>query len=206
MLWAAIGDHIHKNYEIPTPACNSTPFFPILSSLLTLLGSVLVLDQPSVLERTHWWRLPLAVDRIMCFDDSMHPAVLLGGRFLVGPYRKQLPLVEPRSEGRIRREASYIRDASVKQLSSLVMNTAHRFLATSYPLACSVLVPPLSVARWLLFSHHYVSSVANFFGDTMFHLSGAINVLLFLIIRLTPPLPLSQGTPRARNGTGTSRY
>ena len=52
-----------------------------------------------------------------------------------------------------------------------------------YPLAYSFVVLPLSVARWLLFTHHDVPSAATFFGDSMFHLSGAINVLLFLIIR-----------------------
>ena len=57
MLWVVIGavTDRHKNYEIPTPVRNSPVFFPILSSLLTLLGSVLVLDQPSVPARTLWW-------------------------------------------------------------------------------------------------------------------------------------------------------
>jgi hypothetical protein len=35
VLWVAIGADIHKNYETPTPVCNSPLFF---SSLLTLLG------------------------------------------------------------------------------------------------------------------------------------------------------------------------
>jgi len=52
-----------------------------------------------------------------------------------------------------------------------------------YPLAYSLVVLPLSVARWSLYSHKNVPSVALFFGLTMFNLSGAINVLLFLIIR-----------------------
>src|SRR5258708_17847116 len=67
--------------------------------------------------------------------------------------------------------------------SSRVVNPAHRFSVASYPLAYSLIVLPLTVARWLLFSHHKVSPAATFFGDTMFCLSGAINVLLFLIIR-----------------------
>ncbi len=95
-LWAAIGDHIHKNYETPTPVRNSTLFFPIHSSLLTLLGSVLVLDQPSLPGRTTWWRIHLAVDHIICFGSTIHPAVFLGGRFLVGRRREQVPLVETR--------------------------------------------------------------------------------------------------------------
>jgi hypothetical protein len=45
-LWVAIGPAIHKNYETPTPVRNLPSFFPIISSLLTLLGSVLVLDRP----------------------------------------------------------------------------------------------------------------------------------------------------------------
>jgi len=52
-----------------------------------------------------------------------------------------------------------------------------------YPLAYSLTILPLSVARWLAFSHHHVPSVATFICNSIFRLSGAINVLLFLIIR-----------------------
>ena len=52
-----------------------------------------------------------------------------------------------------------------------------------YPLAYSFVVLPLSVARWLLFTHHHVPSAATFFGVSTFNLSGAVNVLLFLIVR-----------------------
>ena len=43
-LWVAIGAGIHKNYETPTPVRDPPLLFSILSSMLTLLGSVLVLD------------------------------------------------------------------------------------------------------------------------------------------------------------------
>jgi hypothetical protein len=66
---------------------------------------------------------------------------------------------------------------------SRVVNPAHRFSVTSYPLAYSLVVLPLTAARWLLFNHHYVLPAVTFSADTMFHFSGAINVLLFLIIR-----------------------
>ncbi len=88
-------------------------FFPMPSSLLTVLGSVLVLDRPSVPGRTPCWGVHLAVDRIICFGNAIHPAVFLDKRFLVGRRREQLPLVEPRSEGRIHTEASCIGNASV---------------------------------------------------------------------------------------------
>ncbi|KAI0276627.1 hypothetical protein BGY98DRAFT_919174 [Russula aff. rugulosa BPL654] len=52
-----------------------------------------------------------------------------------------------------------------------------------YPLAYSLVVLPFTIARWLQFRDHHVSSAATFFGSSMFHLSGAINVLLFLITR-----------------------
>jgi len=52
-----------------------------------------------------------------------------------------------------------------------------------YPVAYSLVVLPLSIARWLQFDRHKVSSAATFFGVSMFNLSGAINVLLFLIVR-----------------------
>ncbi|KAH8979953.1 hypothetical protein EDB92DRAFT_1954414 [Lactarius akahatsu] len=66
-----------------------------------------------------------------------------------------------------------------------------------YPLAYTLVVIPLSVSRWLLFNHKKVPSAATFFGIIMFHLSGAVNVLLFLIVRprlllFTPPEKLGK--------------
>ncbi|KAI9434894.1 hypothetical protein H4582DRAFT_2080561 [Lactarius indigo] len=52
-----------------------------------------------------------------------------------------------------------------------------------YPLAYTLMVIPLTVSRWLLFSHKHVPSATTFFGLTMFNLSGALNVLIFLIVR-----------------------
>jgi hypothetical protein len=83
-LWVAIGAGTHRNYETPTPVRDSPLFFPSLSPLLTLLGSVLVLDQPSVLGRSPWWRIHLAVDHTIYFGISIHSTVFLGGGFLVG--------------------------------------------------------------------------------------------------------------------------
>ena len=51
-LWVGIGAGHFKNYEAPTPVRYS---FPTLYSPLTLLGSVLVLDQRSLLGRTPRW-------------------------------------------------------------------------------------------------------------------------------------------------------
>ncbi len=84
ILWVGIGGGIHKNYVTPTPVRNLILFFPIISSLLTLLGSVLVLDRPSVPGGTPCWRINLAVDRTICFGDASHPTVFLGEWFLVG--------------------------------------------------------------------------------------------------------------------------
>ena len=66
------------------------------------------------------------------------------------------------------------------------MDPAHR--SFSYPIAYSFVVLPLSVTRWLEFNknfnnHHHVPSAATFFAVIMFNLSGAINVLLFLIFK-----------------------
>jgi hypothetical protein len=81
------------------------------------------------------------------------------------------------------------RDSSCKSSHSVV-NAAHAL--PSYPLAYSVMVIPLSISRWLQFNHKSVPSAAVFFGEIMFNLSGAANVLLFLIVRphlllFTPP-------------------
>ena len=62
----------------------------------------------------------LVVDRITCFGNAIHPAVFLGGRFLVGRQRERASLVENRSEGRIHTAASCIGNAFVSnRLSSL---------------------------------------------------------------------------------------
>jgi len=52
-----------------------------------------------------------------------------------------------------------------------------------YPLAYSLIIIPLTVTRCLEFAHRNVPTAATFFGVTMFYLSGAINVTLFLTIR-----------------------
>ena len=62
-----------------------------------------------------------------------------------------------------------------------VINTPHNF--PSYPLAYSLTVLPLTIARWSLFNHKKVSSAATFFSVSVFNLSGAINVILLLIVR-----------------------
>jgi hypothetical protein len=53
----------------------------------------------------------------------------------------------------------------------------------SYPLSYALIVLPVTISRWLEFRGHNVSSAATFFGVIMFNLSGAINVLLFLIFK-----------------------
>ncbi|KAN0131080.1 hypothetical protein V8E53_011081 [Lactarius tabidus] len=70
-----------------------------------------------------------------------------------------------------------------------------------YPLAYSLVVLPLSITRWSTSSHNHknVPSAAALFAGSMFNLSGAINVLLFLIVRpqlllFTPPEELSELT------------
>ncbi|KAH9061349.1 hypothetical protein EDB87DRAFT_1560305 [Lactarius vividus] len=54
----------------------------------------------------------------------------------------------------------------------------------SYPLAYFVVVLPISIVRWIEFRNKKIPpSAATFFTVSMFNLSGAINVLLFLIVR-----------------------
>jgi len=52
-----------------------------------------------------------------------------------------------------------------------------------YPLAYSIILLPISIARWVDFRGGHVPSVVIFFSVSLFNLSGAINVLLFLIMR-----------------------
>jgi hypothetical protein len=53
----------------------------------------------------------------------------------------------------------------------------------SYPLAYSALILPFSVVRWSEYSHKSVPSAAAFFVMSMYNLSGAVNVLLLLVVR-----------------------
>ncbi|KAH9040682.1 hypothetical protein EDB85DRAFT_2083550 [Lactarius pseudohatsudake] len=54
----------------------------------------------------------------------------------------------------------------------------------SYPIAYSFVVLPVSIVRWIGFrTNKNAPSAAAFFAVSMFNLSGAINVLLFLIVR-----------------------
>ena len=69
-----------------------------------------------------------------------------------------------------------------------------------YPLAYSLVVLPVSIARWSVISHKKVTPAAILFGDTVYNLSGAINVLVFLIVRpklLLFPSPDDIGEPEA---------
>ena len=72
-----------------------------------------------------------------------------------------------------------------------VVNTAHQL--PRYPLGYAIIVLPLSISRWLSFKHKdQVPSAAIFFSVSIYNLSGAINVLLFLVVRpglllFTPP-------------------
>jgi len=83
-----------------------------------------------------------------------------------------------------------------------------------YPVAYSLIVLPTSVTRWMQFKHHHVSSAATFFGATMFSLSGAINVILFLIFKprlllFSRPEPEELGEPEIElvpQGSGSAIF
>ncbi|KAI0276663.1 hypothetical protein BGY98DRAFT_695265 [Russula aff. rugulosa BPL654] len=81
-----------------------------------------------------------------------------------------------------------------------------------YPLAYSLVVLPISIPQWLKSNHPNVPSAAMFFGNIMFYLSGAINVLLFLMARphlLLFPRPEELPGPDmelALQGTGSAIF
>jgi hypothetical protein len=68
----------------------------------------------------------------------------------------------------------------------------------SYPLAYSLIVLPITIARWSHKNQNDVPSAAFFFGQSTLSLSGAINVLLLLTTR--PKLLLFDFAP-AENPT-----
>ena len=98
------------------------------------------------------------------------------------------------------------RESSCKSSYS-VANPAH--VLPSYPLAHFLMMGPLSICLWLQSNHKNVPSAATFFGMIMFNLSGAINVLLFLIVRphlllFTPPEGLVKPIVQLANPTTSS--
>ena len=64
------------------------------------------------------------------------------------------------------------------------------------------MVLPVSIARWSLFNGKKVTSAATFFTASVFNLSGAINVLLFLTIR--PELLLFSPPDECNDPEGTA--
>ena len=79
---------------------------------------------------------------------------------------------------------------------------------SSYPLAYSLVVLPLSIARWTQINHPDIPSAAMLFGQAMLSLSGAITVVLFLIIRpklllfAPPEMPTELETQMSHLKTG----
>ena len=74
--------------------------------------------------------------------------------------------------------------------SHSVVNAAHQL--PRYPLAYAIIILPVSITRWSSFGSNDVPSAATFFSVSLHDLSGAINVLLFLVVRselllFTPP-------------------
>jgi hypothetical protein len=113
----------------------------------------------------------------------------------------QSPMLSPHRDVR-RRESSC-------KSSHSVVSVAHEL--PSYPLAYSLTVIPLSISRWVQFrvGPTHVTSAAVLFGNIMFNLDGAANVLLFLIVRphlllFTPPEKLVDPIAELANPTSSS--
>jgi len=62
----------------------------------------------------------------------------------------------------------------------------------SYPAVYFITVFPNTISRWLYFSHVTVPYQFTFFANTLFALSGALNVLLFWVTR--PDVVVGQKT------------
>jgi len=63
---------------------------------------------------------------------------------------------------------------------------------SSYPAVYFITVFPNTISRWLYFSHVTVPYQFTFFANTLFALSGALNVVLFLVTR--PDVVVGQNT------------
>ena len=139
----------------------------------------------------------------VCLDNTLCPTVFLGKGSLVGRCREmvQVSHLQTRARGRIRTEESCAGNAAVSP-SLRIVNLAHGLF--SYPVAYSFVILPVSIARWLEFSNKSSSSAATFFGVSMHNLSGAINVLLTLIVR--PQLLLLTRPDQSEVDTGSAHF
>ncbi|KAI0047429.1 hypothetical protein FA95DRAFT_1228378 [Auriscalpium vulgare] len=97
------------------------------------------------------------------------------------------------SRGNLSRDGWALRLHTAGDVNDADARRAYGMLA--YPAVYSVLVIPLSIARFRAFNGHHVPVGVTFTATTLFYLSGFANVLLLLITRptlllLQPPQPL----------------
>jgi hypothetical protein len=182
-LWVAIGAGTHKNYETPTPVRNSSLilYYPLSTADANRVrigaGSALNIQESALLVNTYG----------------------CGSHYLPPQYYTFRSITGRRVSGRSMTSTGFIGGTLIRGLNThrggqhwecfgkpslfRIVNSAHEYRLSSYPLAYTIVVLPITIARWLLFSNHHVPSAVIFFGVSMFYLSGATNVLLFLIIR-----------------------
>jgi hypothetical protein len=64
-----------------------------------------------------------------------------------------------------------------------LQNVAHSPFAFSYPLGYAVVVLPISAVRWSLYAHKNVPTAVVFLAISIWNFEGAMNILLFFIVR-----------------------
>ncbi|KAI9435758.1 hypothetical protein H4582DRAFT_2168107, partial [Lactarius indigo] len=154
-LWVVVGNHVHKNFETPTPYwCWVGPEYKLerLAGEYVWIWTALFASAMMYIPLYFWAK----------------------GRLSADPDKWYKFRLSESDDGYTQRRAA---------LGLLF-----------YPLAYSFMVLPLSVARWSLFDHKNVSTGGTVFAVSVYNLSGAINVLLFLIVRpqlllFSPPPP-----------------
>ncbi|KAI9445897.1 hypothetical protein H4582DRAFT_1868838 [Lactarius indigo] len=182
-LWAGISNGVHKDFEVPTPYwCSIGPKY----------------NKEHLASKYIWMWITLFASVVLYVPVYFW----MKGHFSVdGEKWYKFRLVKSKVEYSKRRATLGI---LLYVLAIILPHAADKLF--SYPLAYSLVVIPLSVTRWLQFNHKSVPSAATFFGDIMFNLSGAINVLLFLIVRphlllFAPPEELSESSAESSVST-----
>ncbi|KAI5123998.1 hypothetical protein M0805_006408 [Coniferiporia weirii] len=83
-----------------------------------------------------------------------------------------------------------------EDISARVRPDAPSLALLAYPCAYSVVVLPVSIARWVSFNGHHIPDAATFFSVFLHDMFGAVNVLLLLTTR--PGLLLFEDPGSAR--------
>jgi hypothetical protein len=185
-LWVGLGNGLNKKYEVPSPVSLFKYFTPFRH--LSNYGQYSCWI-------SHWYIAERLAGSLLCAWIALFVSIILyipvyfwaTGRLSVNNRslnRSQLGTPNRRATLRLLLYAMHV----IFLLQILLTNQSF-----SLPLAYLLIIPPLSVARWLAFKHRHVPSALQVFDASMLNLSGAFEVVLFLfsqtqLLLFAPPV------------------